>query len=70
MCSKGSIILESAVVIPCIILIVSAVLSLMMGFYEMVLSETQEDIKFFEEGFDEAENIRRASVIGDLFYEE
>ena len=68
--SKGSIIPESAMVIPLIILIVAASLSMMMEFYELVLSETQEDNRIFKAGFDEGKNIRRAAVIGDLFYEE
>lgn len=57
-------------VIPLIILLTASVLTLMMDFYDLVLAETQEDNRVFKQGFNEAENIRRSAVIGDLFDEE
>lgn len=68
--NKGSMIPESAMVIPLIILITASSVTLMMDLYQMVLTETKNDRLVFEDGFSEAESIRRASVIGDLFNEE
>lgn len=57
-------------VIPLIILIAAASLTLVMDLYQIVLTETEEDKIVFSEGFDEAESLRRGAVIGDLFNEE
>ncbi len=67
--NRGSIIVESAMIIPMIILISVSVIYLMMRFYTMAVDETVSDSVIFEKGFDEGKNIRWAAAIGDLFDE-
>lgn len=69
--NKGSIIPESAIVMPLIILLAVAALTLMMEFYHIVIAETENDNEVFANGFEESDRVRKAYVIGDLFgYEE
>ncbi len=68
--NRGSIIIESTIIIPMVILISVSLIYLMMDFYTMAVSETVSDSVIFEQGFDEGKNIRWAAAIGDLFDEE
>lgn len=64
--NRGSVMVESAVVIPVTIILFVSLVSLMMGFYDMVISETRKDCEKFHEGYNESDILRRTAVIGDL----
>ncbi|MDO4481714.1 MAG: hypothetical protein Q4C14_03165, partial [Bacillota bacterium] len=68
--NRGSVMIESAVVIPVIIILFASLITLMMGFYDMVISETGKDCEKFHEGYYESDSLRRAAVTGDLIEKE
>ena len=68
--NRGSVMIESAVVIPVIIVLFVSLISLTVGFYDLVINETWKDCERIQEGYNESDSLRRAAVIGDLIEEE
>lgn len=67
--NKGSVMVESAVVIPIIIILFVSAIALAVEFYDLVIDETRRDCERLCEGYNECQNLRRAAVIGDLLEE-
>lgn len=67
---RGSIFVESAMVIPVVVMILFALVSLVMEFYGLILEETGKDSEVFAAGFEESRNIRILTAAGEIFNEE
>ena len=64
--NSGSIFVESAMVVPLILVLVFSAIFLLMDFYTLVVDETHEDNAAFAEGFKESVHIRQAAAVEKL----
>ena len=64
--NRGSIFVESAMVVPLILVLVFSGLFLLMDFYVLVVDETREDNAVFADGFSEYVHVRQAAAVGNL----
>ncbi len=64
--NRGSIFVESAMVVPLVLILVFSAIFLLMDFYVLVVDETREDNAVFAEGFEESIHIRQAAAVENL----
>lgn len=66
---RGSVIVESAILFPILLVLLFGVIGLTMDFFTGAVEETRSDNAVFRDGFGESTGIRNAALIGDLIHE-